>query len=267
VRLVEEICMLDQLSRGRLELGVGRGASPFELAQFGVEAKESRAMFEESFRLLIDGLRTGHISNATGHYTSFENADFVLRPFQQPYPPLWYPTENPDSVAWVGQHGINLLMRRMPEGSSSAEFAATYRRELERHRNDEGRLNAHVAEPAVGVVRHVYVADSDDAAMRTAREAWKVFTESHSYLRLVHGLPIAAQADFDAQIAEQMVLVGSPTTVRDGVRQVVRSSTCNYFACCFSWGNLSTQQMLRSIELFTRDVRPAVESKSASVAA
>jgi alkanesulfonate monooxygenase SsuD/methylene tetrahydromethanopterin reductase-like flavin-dependent oxidoreductase (luciferase family) len=256
VRLVEEICMLDQLSRGRIELGVGRGASPFELAQFGVDANESRAMFEEAFRLVIEGLSTGHLGNA----------DPILRPYQQPYPPLWYPTENPDSVAWVGEHGINLLMRRMPEGASAGEFTATYRRQLESNRSRPGRLNAHVAEPAVGVVRHIFIADSDAEALRAAREAWKVFAESHSYLRLQRGLPIAAQADFDAQLAEQMVLVGSPSTVREGVRDVLRTSTCNYFASCFSWGNFSTEQMLRSIELFTRDVRPWAASAFAVAA-
>jgi alkanesulfonate monooxygenase SsuD/methylene tetrahydromethanopterin reductase-like flavin-dependent oxidoreductase (luciferase family) len=263
VRLVEEICMLDQLSRGRIELGIGRGASPFELAQFGVDANESRAMFAEAFRLLIDGLRTGHIDNTDGQYVRFSGADLILRPYQQPYPPLWYPTENPDSVVWVGQHGINLLMRRMPEGASAEAFAAIYRKELENNRGSSGRLNAHVADPAVGVVRHIFIADSDDDALRSAREAWKVFAESHSYLRLKRGLPIAAQADFDAQLAEQMVLVGSPSTVREAVRDVVTTSTCNYFACCFSWGNLSTEQMLRSIELFTREVRPFVELESA----
>jgi alkanesulfonate monooxygenase SsuD/methylene tetrahydromethanopterin reductase-like flavin-dependent oxidoreductase (luciferase family) len=267
VRLVEEICMLDQLSRGRIELGIGRGASPFELAQFGVDANESRAMFQEALSLLIDGLRTGHIDNADGHYTRFSGAKLILRPFQQPYPPLWYPTENPESVTWVGQHGINLLMRRMPEGSSTQALATMYRRELENNRRSAGRLNGHVADPAVGVVRHIFVADSDDDALRAAREAWKVFAESHSYLRLQRGLPIAAQADFDAQLAEQMVLVGSPMTVRDAVRDVLKTSTCNYFACCFSWGNLSTEQMLRSIELFTREVRPYVASVSAIAAA
>jgi alkanesulfonate monooxygenase SsuD/methylene tetrahydromethanopterin reductase-like flavin-dependent oxidoreductase (luciferase family) len=251
VRLVEEICMLDQLSRGRIELGVGRGASPFELAQFGVDANESRVLFEEAFQLIIEGLSTGHLGNA----------DLILRPYQQPYPPLWYPTDNPDRVAWVGEHGINLLMRRMSKGASAAEFAATYRRQLEANRDRPGRLNGHVAEPAVGVVRHIFIAESDEEALRDAREAWKVFAESHSYLQLQHGLPIAAQADFDAQLAEQMVLVGSPSTVRDGVRDVVRTSTCNYFASCFSWGNLSTEQMLRSIELFTREVRPWAASE------
>jgi alkanesulfonate monooxygenase SsuD/methylene tetrahydromethanopterin reductase-like flavin-dependent oxidoreductase (luciferase family) len=266
VRLVEEICMLDHLSRGRLEVGVGRGASPFELAQFGVDAGESRAMFEEAFRVLIDGLSTGQMRGDSAGYFRFGEAELVLRPFQQPYPPLWYPTENPDSISWVGQHGINLLMRRMREGASDTQFAATYRREWEAHRGMPGRLNGHVAEPAVGVVRHVFIGDTDTDALRIAREAWKVFTESHSYLRLKRGLPIAAQADFDAQLAERMVLVGSAASVRDGVRSVIQSSTCNYFASCFSWGNLSTEQMLRSIDLFTSEVIPAIKSP-ASVAA
>src|SRR5438477_11827609 len=46
VRLLQEVCMLDHLSRGRLELGVGRGASPHELALYGVDAAETRAMFD-----------------------------------------------------------------------------------------------------------------------------------------------------------------------------------------------------------------------------
>ena len=56
VRLVEEISMLDQLSSGRLELGIGRGTSPFEMAGFGVDANESRAMMDESLEIMLMGL-------------------------------------------------------------------------------------------------------------------------------------------------------------------------------------------------------------------
>src|SRR6202030_468240 len=48
IRLIEEICMLDQMSGGRLELGVGRGISPYELAYLNVHFLESREIFEES---------------------------------------------------------------------------------------------------------------------------------------------------------------------------------------------------------------------------
>ena len=45
LRLIEEVCMLDHLSGGRLELGIGRGVSPYELGYFGVDAADSRAFF------------------------------------------------------------------------------------------------------------------------------------------------------------------------------------------------------------------------------
>lgn len=258
VRLAEEICMLDQLSRGRLELGVGRGASPFELAQFGVDAAETRAMFREALQLLLDGLRTGQMANPESRYFPLARANLVLRPYQRPYPPLWYPTESFESVPWVGQQGISLLTRRIPEGKTAGDFAAVYRRELDAHRGDTTRLNHHVAEPFSGIVRHVLVAETDDEALRMGREAWKHFTDSHGYLGQLHGRPPAAQVDFDAQRAERMVLVGSPSTVRDEVLAVTEEANSTYFASCFSWGNLSTDKTLASIDLFTRQVRPAI---------
>src|SRR5579884_3914925 len=108
LRLMEEICMLDHLSHGRLEIGVGRGASPYELAPFGVRAEEARPMFEEALAILVQGLATGEIDHA-GRYFVIKGLRAVHRPYQRPYPPLWYPTNYPNSVAWVGRHGFSLL--------------------------------------------------------------------------------------------------------------------------------------------------------------
>ncbi|HEX2711393.1 MAG TPA: LLM class flavin-dependent oxidoreductase, partial [Candidatus Acidoferrales bacterium] len=56
LRLIEEVAMLDQMSGGRLELGIGRGVSPYELRNFGVDPEKSRAMFEEALSVLLAGL-------------------------------------------------------------------------------------------------------------------------------------------------------------------------------------------------------------------
>ncbi len=55
LRLIEEVCMLDQLSNGRLDLGFGRGISPYELGYFGVDSAQSRSIMEESLAVLVQG--------------------------------------------------------------------------------------------------------------------------------------------------------------------------------------------------------------------
>jgi hypothetical protein len=72
LRLVQEICMLDNMSRGRLEVGIGRGVSPFELAFYKVTPQQARTMFREALDILIAGLRTGEVSYRGEHYSFTE---------------------------------------------------------------------------------------------------------------------------------------------------------------------------------------------------
>ncbi|HEY7065808.1 MAG TPA: LLM class flavin-dependent oxidoreductase [Chloroflexota bacterium] len=108
VRLAEEIAMLDHLSRGRLELGIGRGASPYELAMLNVDVAETKAMFDEALAVILMGLTTGRVDYAGQHY-HYRDVLLPTRPYQQPYPPLWYPTSNPASMPWVGQQRFSTL--------------------------------------------------------------------------------------------------------------------------------------------------------------
>jgi alkanesulfonate monooxygenase SsuD/methylene tetrahydromethanopterin reductase-like flavin-dependent oxidoreductase (luciferase family) len=90
LRLVEEICMLDHLSGGRLEVGIGRGVSPYELQHFGVDEADARSMFDEALAVLVAGLTHERLTFAGRHFR-YEDVPMELRPLQRPYPPLWYP--------------------------------------------------------------------------------------------------------------------------------------------------------------------------------
>src|ERR1700690_146890 len=72
LRLIEEICMLDHLSHGRLDVGVGRGVSPFELKYHKVEHDDSREIFIDAFNCVSAGLVTDTL-NYTGKYYTYEN--------------------------------------------------------------------------------------------------------------------------------------------------------------------------------------------------
>jgi alkanesulfonate monooxygenase SsuD/methylene tetrahydromethanopterin reductase-like flavin-dependent oxidoreductase (luciferase family) len=261
VRLVEEVCMLDHLSGGRLELGVGRGGSPGELALYGITPDETRAIFREALDILVAGLRTGRFEHE-GERFRRTGVGTPLRPLQRPYPPLWYPTSFTDSVPWIAAQGLNLALGFLLEkqGVDAAEVVRHYRRAWEEHRDDEGRLNAHVAEPALGVIHHVVVADSDAEAHALARPALRRFFDSFNHIWLTQRGIEYYPSNVDAFIEAGHVLIGSPATVRAQVERVL-SGGANYLAGAFAFGDLPAAASLRSLELFAREVAPAVQRR------
>ncbi|TMH81582.1 MAG: LLM class flavin-dependent oxidoreductase [Betaproteobacteria bacterium] len=108
LRLAEEICTLDQLSGGRLELGVGRGVSPLEIASFGVDPAKSQAMYLEAYEVVIKALASHSVTFRGEHY-SFDDTPFILEPVQKPHPPLWYGVFNAESTEWAAGAGVNVV--------------------------------------------------------------------------------------------------------------------------------------------------------------
>lgn len=259
LRMIEEVCMLDQISHGRLELGVGRGVSPYELAMFNVAADESREMFEEALTILTTGLANGEVSFEGRHF-SVNKASVPLRPLQRPYPPMWYPTSSPQSLPWAAKHGFHTIfgfVRNTLE--ETQEQLASYARIEAEHRNDPGRINGHVSAPRYGIMRHVYVAESDAQAQREAKSAFLDYFENLGYLWARHGDGHLGEVDFERFVEEQRVLVGSPASVRGQLARLLAFTGGNYFAGAFAFGSLSGEQVLGSLNLFANDVLPAFQ--------
>src|SRR5213594_1739606 len=105
LRLIEEISMLDNLSDGRLEIGVGRGGV-MEAYFWGQEAdpETNYARYLETLAIIREGLSHDQLTYA-GRFHSFENLPMYLRPLQKPYPPMWY-MRNPVTAAMEGMHTI-----------------------------------------------------------------------------------------------------------------------------------------------------------------
>ena len=169
LRLIEEICMLDQLSGGRLDLGVGRGVSPYEVGYFGVDTADTRAMFNEALAVLLAGLTRERLT-FEGKYYRYRDVPMELSPLQRPYPPLWYPTHTPESVEYTARHGYNFAS--LGPAALVRQLVDAYRKAWEAHRHEPERLNGHVAEPKLGILRQVVVAETDDEALAVARSGY-----------------------------------------------------------------------------------------------
>ena len=108
LRVAEEICMLDQLSAGRFELGVGRGISPIETAYYGVNPDNRQKMYLEALQILRQAL-TGRTLTFHGEFYHYADVPIELEPFQKPHPPFWAGAGTPDGAEAAGRNGFHLV--------------------------------------------------------------------------------------------------------------------------------------------------------------
>lgn len=264
LRNIEEICFLDNLSGGRLELGVGRGVSQEELSIYGVDIAESRGRFEECFEIMIQGLRTGRVTHH-GKYYDLDDAPVTIEPLQRPYPPLWYPSSSPERIEWVAKEGFNTLFGFTRTGLDVvAAGVARYREVWQQNGENPDRINAHVPQPRLGATRHVFVADTADEAEEVARVAYRDF-DRNFLTRPGRVGEESRRGDFDTAVGWGGIFVGTPDAVRDQVQAFIDESGANYFVGTFAFGSLTTDQVLRSLKLFGDEVMPNVKPAASPV--
>jgi alkanesulfonate monooxygenase SsuD/methylene tetrahydromethanopterin reductase-like flavin-dependent oxidoreductase (luciferase family) len=256
LRLLHEICMLDHLSRGRLELGVGRGIVPMEAEKFHVKEEESWDMFREALDLLTTAFTSDSL-NFEGKYYAYKDVRLWMHPLQQPYPPLWYASGNIDTVPWMAQQGLNTAHGLEPAAATKPHFDLYKRLWLE-HRDDRKRLNHHVKAPKLGLIRHVYVAPTDTQAVQDCRAAFNAWFYNINFLWAQAGSNrLEFISNFDKLLDTGVLIAGSPPTVREQVRREVEGSGINYFCSIFAFGDLSHAQVMASMRLFVQEVIPA----------
>ena len=266
LRLIEEICMLDHLSGGRLQLGIGRGVSHYEAEFYGVDFEVTQAMYHEAFQLLLKGLASDELT-FEGKYYKHRNVPMILRPLQRPHPPLWYGTAFPESAVWPAANDVNIV---------TLGHRANIRAIMDRYRAERAKLGKSPADtPLMGVMRHVVIADSDDAALRSARRAYPRWRDSFTWVWRKHGVSIDQQfpiiaglypPTFDELMAKGNGIAGSPAAVRDYIAAEVKETGINYFCSWLAFGDLALEESLRSVELFAREVMPAFAGARADAA-
>ena len=282
-RLAEEIAMLDQLSGGRLEVGFGKGGNPYELLAYGVNPKEAQERYDGAFDAVMRTLSTGVIAapaaaaggapgtaadDAPGTAadgapgTAADGAPLPMRTRQAPHPPLWYPSSNPRSVPGLGKRGISTILgfsfrsptieeTRLRRDEFAAGVAAAPKAAM--------RGGAGTRIPRFGIMRNIYVGDSDGEARERAVAAMEVFYEQFTAVWRRHGdSRFTEQQDFARAIGEGRVIAGSAATVRAQLTAMLRASGANHFAGAFAFGSLSYAESRSSLARFAGEVAPAL---------
>ena len=294
LRLIEEICMLDHLSNGRLEIGVGRGGL-LEAYFWGSDSDVERnyAKYIETLEIVRTGL-SNDVLSFDGQFYNFDKLPMRLRPKQQPHPPMWYMR----NVEIAAREGMNSIIVGTIEG-----FGSNVRRfweEWELHQG-KGAKTPQGEDPKIGLVNHIVISRSESDAIKIAQEAWTEYVwnlttprrleaerrglnnmmspdarptglpdrEASSQYTISKTTPLQdpnkhedpGQIPDQTQNAPFRVIAGTPSTIRRYLDEYLTTGA-NYFVCAFQFGNMKSSVANKSIDLFLNDVMPYYQSSN-----
>ena len=257
LRLAEETSTVDQISRGRLLLGVGRSGNPRAYAAYGIPYSESRERFFETLEVLKLAW-TQPSFTFHGKYHHFDEARAVPRPFQSPHPPIRIAGASEDTFPVLGALGYPLFVA-VRSGSLSALAPDLHAyRQAYTAAGHPGKGNVHLR-------ISLHIAETDAEAIREAEASM-----THGYRNLINQLEGSPNARRRAELADvrtltydailrDKVVVGSPATVAARLRQLRDELGIDGILAEMNFGaRIPHEQMMRSVRLLCREVKPLV---------
>lgn len=269
LRLAEEIAMADQMTGGRVEIGLVPGITPNYFLPFGADFETRRAQTLEYVEFLRAAFTENKSFSFEGEYHRVSETTLSFNPVQMPHPPLWIETRDPPTLEFCAKNGINVgYFFLFPRDAA----APRYRKFL-----DHWRAAGWERTPNIGYSTVVYVDETDEKAMEVLEDAGRAYRgflpatdDPDELIRFQHeraesfeerGEPGAAEVmrhltDPEYQIENELIILGSPDTVAEKLKRHATEGLFNTFMGEFNFGDLSEKRLLRSIRLFGEEVIP-----------
>ena len=251
VRVYQRFSTLDAVSGGRAEVILGRGSFTESFPLFGYSLEDYDDLFEEKlaiFAALRDADGTGEPVRWKGTVRPPLDGVRVFPPVERPPLSAWVGVGgSPESVVRAARYRFPLTLAIIGgDPSRFAPYVELYHRAL-------AQLGS---EPLpVGVHSPGHMAETD---ARAREELWPAYEVMRNRIGAERGWPPTSRAEFDREIAAGSLYVGSPETVARKIAATVRALGASRFDLKYSNGTLRHELMLRSIELYGREVIPRV---------
>jgi alkanesulfonate monooxygenase SsuD/methylene tetrahydromethanopterin reductase-like flavin-dependent oxidoreductase (luciferase family) len=261
--VAEEAAMLDNMTNGRLDMGLGRGLRPPEFAAFGVDQQQSREMFLESFDIIRRVWADEIFEHHGKYWTTRKNGPLSPPLVQRPHPPFLVSAQSEESLRWAAQHDIPF--------AQIDSMVAQARRDQALYREVQ-TAHGHAPAPRLYLMREIYVADSDARARAEAQpyllqywELWNRYTQftrggklpdSYDFWR--RQAPMLHAMTFDEIVAQDMVILGSPETVANTIARLAEQLDLMGLALIFKLGAMPYDMVERSMRAFGDAVVPRI---------
>jgi alkanesulfonate monooxygenase SsuD/methylene tetrahydromethanopterin reductase-like flavin-dependent oxidoreductase (luciferase family) len=265
IRVAEQVAMLDLLSGGRLLFGVGRGLSRWEFAGMDVRMEDSRAYFNESVELLLEGLEKGYCEY-DGTVVKQSRVDLRPAPARSFRGRIRAAANTEESMRVTAELGLGLLMiPQKPWDVLAAElevYRSTYR---ERHSGEP---------PPPRFLGLVFCDEDGERAERLARRYmgnyWQTVIAHYdlfgAHLSRTRGYEYYADkyeagADQMTELFLSLQVYGTPDRCLERIFDSARRIGADGFMGVFSYGQMPREEARRNLQLFARDVLPGLQKE------
>ena len=260
VRVFQRFSTLDAASNGRAEIILGRGSFTESFPLFGFPLDQYETLFEEKLELFARILE----ANRTGAPVTWRGTTRAALEGKRIYPPTesgqlktWIGVGgSPESVVRAARYGMPLMLAII--GGNPVRFAPyidLYYRALAQRGLDS---------LPIGVHSPGHIAESDTQARE---EIWPSWRDMRNRIGAERGWGPTSRAEFDREVEAGSLYVGAPDTVARRIAATVRTLGVHRFDMKYSSGTLAHDKLMRSIELYGREVIPRVRELVASAAA
>lgn len=260
IRVAEEYAMLDCLSGGRLEFGIGRGFQKMEYDAFERDMADSRLLFEESHDVIIKAWTEDHFSYQ-GKFRKVQDLTVIPKPVQK-MPPIYVAcifTE--ESFEWTGKMGYNLMT--VPYASPDPEFLIG---RINRFR-DSRTAHGYKTDAEVLGVYHFYCGETPEKAKEEPREAMLRYVQSvvaankeaaySDQYKMYKALPQAFQGFSYDYLYPHKVIFGDPDQCVERIKQIQTFGVTNV-SLLVNFGGLDHTKIMESFDRFAKYVLPKV---------
>lgn len=266
LRKAEDFAMLDILSNGRLNFGVGRGIIHKHFEGFRVKPQESRARYEESLEIIRRAWTQDPVEYQ-GEFWQVPSLSLSPKPLQKPHPPIYRGTISPESYESAGIAGDNAFVVPWLTGPHPKvrQRVERYRRLSKDHGHEHKRMT---------FIFWLFVDPDHNVAMREGREASRAYTELFTSFvppdlvsRLKEDDPFKAFLQFARAMPDQLeerAVVGTPAECRRRLTELNDEFGLDQVAFYFHAGGRDIPRAKRGLELFAKEVMPEFKQPSSA---
>jgi alkanesulfonate monooxygenase SsuD/methylene tetrahydromethanopterin reductase-like flavin-dependent oxidoreductase (luciferase family) len=259
-RVAEKVATLDLVSDGRVELGLGEGASVTELHPFNLRFRDKRDVWEDGVKCVLP-MFWNHGWQYDGEYFKFPRRAVVPKPLQKPHPPLWVACSQLDTIRYAAHRGMGALCFKFADLNAAQAWVHayynTYIRDLE-------KLCDYKTNPNIAVVSGFMCADTDEEAWQKA-DGWTFFQFSLA-LYNKEGPFEPGTVNFWERYQEWKKtpagqkrtgseLIGSPETIRQRLAEL-EAANVDQVILLNQAGKNTHEDICSSLELFAKKVMP-----------